>query len=69
MGRLGAARREEPLHGNGMEFDPSQANIAQEVVVEITQRQHLAVRGGGTLPTEEEGEKRKHRHLLHRYFR
>ena len=36
-----------------MEFDPSQADIAQEVVVEITQRQHLAVRGGGTLPAEE----------------
>jgi hypothetical protein len=52
-----------------MEFDPSQADIAQEVVVEIAQRQHLAVRGNGTFPAEKGGEKRKHRHLLHRYFR
>jgi hypothetical protein len=66
--RLRAASGEEPLHGNGLEFDPPQADISQEVVVEIGERQHLAVRGDGTFPAEKGGEKRKHRRFLYRYF-
>jgi hypothetical protein len=51
-----------------MGLDPPQADIAQEMVIEVCQGQHLAVRGNAASATGEGG-KRKHRHLLHRYFR
>ena len=50
MCRLGAASGQEPLHRDGMEVGPPQADVAQEVIVEIGQGQHLAVRGGGAFP-------------------
>jgi hypothetical protein len=64
----GAAGGKESLHRNGMELDPPQANITQEMVIEVCQGQHLAVRGDAASATGEGG-KREHRRLLHRYFR
>jgi len=50
-----------------MEIGPSQADVAQEAIVEVKQGQHLTV-GGGTAAPEQGGEKQIHRCLILCYF-
>jgi hypothetical protein len=57
----------ETLHRNGIEIGPSQADVAQEAIVEMPQGQNLTV-GGDTAPPEQGGEKQNHQYLLFQCF-